>query len=251
MTSEMITIDAPDGTADAYVTRPDDATGSLPGVLFIMDAIGLRPQTKKMADRIASWGYVVLAPNMFYRGGTAAELEPTADLTDPENRAAVIGRVRPLMAELTDDVAAGDLSAYIDALHALGGVNTHPIGITGYCMGGRLGLLAATTRPDDVAALGMFHTGGLVTDSSSSPHLRVAEVRADIIAIHADNDHSLPPEAVATFERALTTAGVSHSVEVYPDAAHGYTMADTSMYHHEAAERHFDELQKLFARTLH
>lgn len=251
MTSKMITFAGPDGTVDAYVSRPDDASGPLPGVLFIIDAIGLRPQTKEMADRIASWGYVVLAPNVFYRGGTAAELAPTVDLTDPDNRAAMIGKVRPLMQQLTDDVAAADLSTYLDTLHSLDGVSPGPVGITGYCMGGRLGLLAATTRPDDVAALGMFHTGGLVTDSATSPHLRVAEVRADILAIHADNDHSLPPEAVATFEGALTTAGISHTAEVYPDAAHGYTMADTSMYHHDAAERHYDELQKLFARTLH
>ncbi|MGV9709420.1 dienelactone hydrolase family protein [Gordonia sp. NPDC003424] len=251
MTSEMITFDAPGGTADAYVTRPDDVSGRLPGVLFIIDAIGLRPQTKAMADRIASWGYVVLAPNVFYRGGTAAELEPTDDLTDADNRAAVIARVRPLMQELTDDVASADLSAYIDTLHSLDGVSPGPIGVTGYCMGGRLGLLAAATRPNEVAALGMFHTGGLVTDTSASPHLRVAEVSADLIAIHADNDRSLPPDAVAAFERALTTAGVSHSMSVFPGAAHGYTMADTAVYHHEAAEQHYEELQKLFARTLH
>lgn len=252
MPNEMISIPTPDGAADAYVTRPDDQSGDLPGVLFIIDALGLRPQTKKMADRIASWGYVVLAPNVFYRGGTAADLEPEGDLTDPDARAAVITKVRPLMAQLGDPaVAAADLSAYIDALHAQDGVTARPIGVTGYCMGGRLALLAAETRPDDVAAVGMFHTGGLVTDDSTSPHLRVGEVTADILAIHADNDRSLPPEAVAAFEASLTTAGVSHSASVYPGAAHGYTMADTGTYHPEAAEHHFDELQKLFARTLH
>ena len=54
-----------------------------PGVLFYIDAIGLRPQIEKMADRIASWGYVVLAPNVFYRDGSAAELAPKEDLREP------------------------------------------------------------------------------------------------------------------------------------------------------------------------
>ena len=56
---------------------------------------------------------------------------------------------------------------------------------------------------------------------------------------------------VAQFEHALITAGVTHSATVYPGAAHGYTMADTAMYHHDAAEHHFSELRKLFAHTLH
>ena len=63
---ETIELQAADGTAEAYLTgHPGD-----PGVLFYIDAIGLRPQIETMADRIASWGYVVLAPNVFYRDGT-------------------------------------------------------------------------------------------------------------------------------------------------------------------------------------
>ena len=55
-------------------------------MLFFVDAIGLRPRIEEMADRIASWGYVVLAPNVFHRDGRAADLAPTTDLTVPENR---------------------------------------------------------------------------------------------------------------------------------------------------------------------
>lgn len=62
---ETIQIEAADGNAEAYLTgRAGD-----PGVLFYVDAIGLRPQIEEMADRIASWGYVVLAPHVFYRDG--------------------------------------------------------------------------------------------------------------------------------------------------------------------------------------
>ncbi|AZG46413.1 dienelactone hydrolase family protein [Gordonia insulae] len=250
MPSEMITVDTPDGTADAYLTRPDD-DGPHPGVLFIIDAIGLRPQTKAMADRIASWGHVVLAPNVFYRSGSASELEPTVDLTDPSSRDEFFTDVMPRVRGLTDDLATPDLAAYIDALRGLEGVTDGPIGATGYCMGGRLALLAAATRPDDVGAIGMFHTGGLVTDDPASPHRRLPDVRADILAIHADQDRSLPPEAVATFEHALTSTGVTHSASVYPGAMHGYTMADTAVFHPEATEQHFTELRALYARTLH
>ena len=55
-------------------------------MLFYIDAIGLRPQIEEMADRIASWGYVVLAPNVFYRDGSAEELAPKQDLREPGAR---------------------------------------------------------------------------------------------------------------------------------------------------------------------
>jgi carboxymethylenebutenolidase len=250
LTHQMMSIAAPGGTAEAYLTRPDDADGPLPGVLFLIDAIGLRPRTTEMADRIASWGYVVLAPNLFYRNGTAAELEPTVDLTEPDARTAYFAEAMPRVHGLTDDLATDDLSVYLDTLRGIDGVSDGDVGATGYCMGGRLALLAAATRSDVVGAIGMFHTGGLVTDTPSSPHLRLPQVRADILAIHADEDHSLPPKSVAAFEHALTSSGVTHSASVFRGAHHGYTMSDTAVFHPEATERHFDELRALFARVL-
>src|SRR5262249_40549867 len=79
---ETIEIEAADGSAEAYLTGSQGD----PGVLFYIDGSGLRPQIAEMADRIASWGYVVLAPNVFYRKGTAAELAPKNDLRAPGAR---------------------------------------------------------------------------------------------------------------------------------------------------------------------
>ena len=60
----------------------------------------------------------------------------------------------------------------------------------------------------------------------------------------------MPLEDVATLEQALTDAGRTHLNEVYEGAAHGYSMADTSMYDERAAERHFHELRRLLDRVL-
>ncbi len=80
----LIEIPTADGTAEAYVARPPSGSG--PGVLFFMDAIGLRPQIAAMCDRIASWGYVVLAPNVFYRVGDVDGVGPHVDLRQPGAR---------------------------------------------------------------------------------------------------------------------------------------------------------------------
>jgi carboxymethylenebutenolidase len=66
----------------------------------------------------------------------------------------------------------------------------------------------------------------------------------------ADNDQSMTPEQIATVERALDEAGVTYRSDVYKDAAHGYTMADTPPYNEAAAERHFTELFSLLERTV-
>ena len=236
-----------DGLAEAYVARPDD--GDHPGVLFLMDAIGLRPRIAEMCQRIADWGFVVLAPNAFHRAGHIADLAPTADLREPGEREAFFADAMPRVQALTSDLAEQDIAAYLQALRHLPGVADGPVGVTGYCMGARLAVRAANLDPG-VAAVGGFHGGGLVTDAEDSPHRGLGHARAEFVFGHADNDRSMPPEAVEALGRALAEAGLTASNEVYAGAAHGYSMADTSMYDEAATERHFTELEGLFSRTL-
>ena len=244
MASSTIDVPTPDGVADAYLSRPDD-DGTHPGVLLIIDAFGLRPRIEEMADRIAAEGYVVLAPNVFYRDGRAP-LFDVPDLTDADARAAFFEQVRPLMSRLDGDAAARDGGAYLDALAGEG--SRGPAAITGYCMGARFGLRIAAAHPDRVAALGGFHGGGLATDAPDSPHLLAPQLRAEVYFGHADNDQSMTPEQAATLDAALDAAGVAHRSEIYEGAAHGYTMADTAAWNEAACERHFTALFDLLAR---
>ena len=247
-----IEIPMPDGgTAEAYVARPRDETGGEhPGVLFFMDAIGLRPRIAEMAQRIADWGYVVLAPHVFHREGRAEELAPKADLTQPGEREKFFAQATPRVRRLTSDLAERDIPAYLEALRGLPGVAPGAIGTTGYCMGARLALRAAGLDPE-VAAVGGFHGGGLATEADDSPHLGLSRARAEFVFGHADHDRSMPPEAVVLLGESLREAGLTASNEVYDGAAHGYTMADTAVYDEAATERHFAALRDLFDRALH
>jgi carboxymethylenebutenolidase len=245
MSSEMIDIETQDGVADAYLSRPDDDERH-PAVLLIMDAFGVRPQIQRMADRIAARGFVVLAPNVLYRAGRAP-LFPMADLEDPERRGPLIERIMPLIQSLTPELIVRDAVAYLDLLEKVG---RGPVAITGYCMGGRVGWRIAAAYPDRVAALGGFHTGGLVTEEQDSPHRSAGELTAELYLGHADNDQSMTADSIATLERTLDDAGVRYRSELYKGAAHGYTMADTAAYDEAAAERHFTELFGLLDRTV-
>ncbi len=248
----MIEIPTPDGPAEAYVARPAVAPqrAHLPGVLLFMDAIGLRPRIEDMADRIAGWGYVVLVPHLFHRLGRAAELAPSEDLRKPGVREAFFADAMPRVRTLTAQVSQRDIAAYLSALHGLPGVADSPVGVVGYCMGARLAVRAAGSHPDEVAAAAGFHGGGLVTEDEDSPHRALDGARAEFVFGHADNDRSMPPEAVSELGSTLAAAGLVASNEVYKGAAHGYTMADTAMYDEAATERHFADLRSLFERVL-
>ena len=245
MSSESIEIETADGVADAYLARPDDGEGPRTGVLLLMDAFGLRPTINDMADRIAAHGYVVLAPNLFYRAGRAPVTE-MPDLSDPDARGAFFGQLKPMMDALTPERAAADGDAYLARLESESG---GPSAIAGYCLGVRVGWRIAAAYPERVVALGGFHGGGLVTDAPDSPHLSASLLDTEVYLGFADNDPSMSAENIAELERALDEDGVAYRAEVYEGAGHGYTMADTPVYDAGAAERHYSELFALLERA--
>jgi len=246
--AELIPIQTPDGTAEAFLARPMQEPKG--GVLFFMDAIGLRPRIAEMVEEIASWGYVVLAPNVFYRWGSAADLEPKVDLRDPEERARYfeVSGVGQLLASLTPDMVARDIPAYVERLQDEL-PNDSKLATTGYCMGARLAMRAAGQFPGTIVAVGGFHGGGLVIDDPQSPHTAVT-AEAEYVFGHADNDRGMTPEDAAALEAALEAVGATYTAAIYPDAPHGYTMSDTASWHEPSYRRHVHELRALLERRL-
>jgi carboxymethylenebutenolidase len=237
-----------DGTADAFLAAPDDGARH-PGVLLYMDAFGPRPRLEEMAERLASKGYVVLVPHVFYREGRAPLMD-TSSLTDPDARGRLFEKISPWMGAHTPDRALADADSYVDYLRAHDQVDDGPLGAVGYCMGGALALRTAAAHPGDIGAVAAFHPGRLATDAPDSPHLLADRIEAEVYVASADQDQSMPPEQQERLDRALTDAGVTHVVEQYDGAKHGFTMSDTAAYDEVATERHWTALLGLFERTL-
>lgn len=243
-----ISVETADGPAEAYLASAGE--GAAPGVILYMDALGLRPQIAEMCERIAGWGYTVLAPNVFHREGSVAELAPRADMRTSEGRDEVIAAAKPRIGRLDTDRAERDVDAYVRALRSLAEVRDGRVATVGFCMGARLALRTAGRHPDSVALAAGFHGGGLVTSDSDSPHLAIASARAALLFGHADNDPGMTPDNAATLDAAARDAGLQCSSAIYPDAPHGYTMADTVMYQEQGAERAFAELREALGRHL-
>ena len=229
-----IEIRTEDGVAEAHLARPA-GDGPFPAVLMYMDAVGFRPTMKAMADRVASQGYVVLLPNLYYRAG---ELEPFDAKAVFGGDASERERLRVLVEGLDGDTEMRDTSAWLEALAARPEARPGPVGCVGYCMGGGFALLAACRFPDRVAAVASFHGGMFVTDPSA-PDIVAERVKAAVYLGVAEVDRSHDAEVSARLEAALTRAGVPHAIELYEGATHGYAVPDLPVYDEAASERHY------------
>jgi len=159
MTPTRIDIKTDDGLCPAYVFEPK-GSGPWPGVLFFMDGIGIRPAMFTMGERLAREGYFVLMPDLYYRAGPYAPMDAKTVFTDPAQRAQLMSR---FMGTATAANVMKDTRAFLDYLGSQPKVRSPKVGITGYCMGGRLALCATGTYPDRIVAAASYHGGNLAT----------------------------------------------------------------------------------------
>lgn len=245
MPSINATIDTPDGSCPVTLHTPN-GTGPWSGVVMFPDAGGARPTFQEMAARLAGFGHAVLLPDVYYREGDWEPFDMATVFTDEAERARLFG----LITSLTPERVAGDAAAFFDFLAARPEVRGEKFGVCGYCMGGRISVTLAGLLPDRVGAAGSFHGGGLVVDGDdSSPHLLADRMTATVYVAGAQNDRSFTADDAETLDKALTAAGVTHTVEFYP-AEHGFAVPDNAPYDQEAAERHWIALQELFETAL-
>jgi carboxymethylenebutenolidase len=246
MTEQDLQLPMPDGTADAVLFSPDPST-PLPGVLHLPDIGSIRETHREMARRLASQGYVVLMPNLFYR----SRRPPVFDFPRKMGEPRTMERFAELTGPLTPDAQMRDVAAYVDLLSAQSAVRPGPIGTLGYCFGGSMALRAAAVRPEKVVAAASFHGGGLLkADDPGSPHLLLPQVKARLYFGHAVEDKSMPAEAIALFEQALAAWGGAYESDTYESSSHGWTVPDNPAFNPPQAERAFAKLSGLFAETL-
>jgi carboxymethylenebutenolidase len=240
-----IEIKTRDGLCPSYIYRPAGA-GPWPAVLVFMDGPGIRPAMLQLGERLASHGYFVLLPDLFYRAGPYAPMDPKSLFSDPEKRKVLMEKFFPAAASAN---VMADVPAFLDFLAAQPDVRPGGIGVTGYCMGGRLALIAAGTYPEQIVAAASYHGGRLANDDPDSPHRLAQKMKARIYVAAAIEDQSFPDEMKTRLEKALTDAGVDHRIETYP-ARHGWVFPDFPVYDAAASERHWQSMLALFDSKL-
>jgi carboxymethylenebutenolidase len=238
------TITTSDGTCSISLSTPD-GDGPWPAVVMYPDAGGARQTFRDMAQQLAGYGYAVLVPDVYYRDGDWKPFEMTTVFTDVNERARLFG----MIAKVTPDIMASDANAFFDYLEARPEVSGTTFGTTGYCMGGRISVMVSGRVPARVAAAMSFHGGGLVTDDPTSPHLLADRIEAVVYVGAAKDDQSFTTAHGETLDKALTAAGVDHTIEFY-SAAHGFAVPDNEPYDADAAKRHWDAIERTFGAQL-
>ena len=238
--TEWTSVAASDGASfDTYLALPPAGKG--PGLVLFQEIFGVNEHIRMVAEQYALDGFVVSAPDVFWRQQRRVDLGYEG--ADRQRGIDLMGQTKP--AELEADIVAS-----VKALRARPEI-TGKVGAVGYCMGGRLAFGAAAVAGERAAAVASFHASRMVTDDETSPHLLLPRIRGEVYVAHADHDGGMPPEQQERFAAALREAGLTFSAEQYDDARHGFTMSDTPVYDADATERHWKALLDLFDRQLH
>jgi carboxymethylenebutenolidase len=242
---ERIEIRTEDGVCPIHVFHPA-GRGPLPAVLLFMDGVGIRPALFEMGERLASAGYHVLLPDLFYRAGPYEPMNAKTVWSDLAQRQALMSK---FMSTTSVANVMRDTRTFLDHLAADSRAKGPRVGITGYCMGGRMALAAAGHFPDRIAAAAAYHPGNPASDAPDSPHLLAAKMKARVYVAGAAEDATFPDVQKERLGLALVSAGVEHVVETYP-ARHGWVPSDTPAHDPVQAERHWKTLLELLASSL-
>ncbi len=218
------------GTYDAYLCLPPGGSG--PGLVLFQEIFGVNRHIRVVAEQYALDGFVVLAPDVFWRQAPRVELGYAG---------ADMERARALVGAADRDALAEDVKTTVAALRARPEVKGK-VGAFGYCMGGRLSFVAAATAGVDSA---VCYYGGGIQDQ-----LELAEqITCPIMFHYGETDANIPPAAVEKVKSAM--AGHRAEVHVYPGAGHGFNCWDREAYYPPAAALAHGRTLQHFATTLY
>lgn len=242
MIEENIDIPTADGSMNSFVVYPEE-DGPHPVVLFYMDAPGKREELHDMARRLASVGYFVVLPNLYYRRSRDYYLKERS----PEALAEMFGHMGALHAQTTQI----DTQALIDFVDRHAMADAHRLGAVGYCMSGPFVMWAAAQFPQRFRSIASVHGANMATDAADSPHRMAPQIQCECYFACAEIDKWAPPADIQQLEDSLKAGKVKHRIEWYPQTEHGFVFPKREgIYRAPAAERHWERLFSLFGRTL-
>jgi carboxymethylenebutenolidase len=239
MIERQIDVTTPDGEMTTFIFHPQH-DGPFPVVLYLMDAPSIRPALKDMASRLATAGYYVMLPYLFYRGGPYREfgasdedMHARRELMETVTPTNIVGDAEALLAVAADDPAAGD----------------GRVGVVGFCMSGGLAVALARALPDRIGAAASIHGAWLVRDTSDSPHLGLEPVKAELYFAWVEDDPTAPVDTIPVMEQALDDAGVTYTIDRITDAVHGFAPAG-ERYDRRASELHWERVHAVLQRNI-
>lgn len=220
-----------DSTMKVYMSLPEGAS-PFPAVVVIQHQGGVDPFIEEMTNRIAAAGFIGAAPDLYHRDS------PNCRDDGPTRRA-----------RLRDVSVIKDVNAAVEFLKGLKSVNREALGITGFCMGGRVAYLMAAANPTFKA--GVAYYGGNIMapwGDGPSPFDHTREIHCPIMGHFGEDDKNPSPEDMRKLDAELGKYGKVHEFYSYPNTGHGFMDRSKSNYRAHADEASWPRTLNFFKR---
>ena len=231
---ETIHVDGED--MHVYASVPSGRGGGpFPAVIVSQHGGGVDQFIRDMADSLASAGFAAVAPNLFHRF-TEEQLD---------NRS---GRIQ----HLSDPEIVADINATVDWLRAHPAIQGDHIGITGFCMGGRVAWLGAATNQHIKAAVPYYGGNIFVTwgAGEQTPFELASGIQCPVLFHFGEIDENPSPEDKEKLDAELTRLGVAHQFHTYPGADHAFMDYTGLRHQQEASEASWPRTVEFFTAHL-
>ncbi|MDQ2662869.1 MAG: dienelactone hydrolase family protein [Candidatus Eremiobacteraeota bacterium] len=220
MTGKNVNIPVGGTTMPAYVAHPPEGSGPHPAVIVLQEIYGINSEMQRIADLVASIGYVGLVINVYHRH-------------DPDFQAAYTpeGSQKGLAAAatITRESIRADVAASMDWLSAQPYVRAGKIATWGFCLGGAMAFVSASL-PGLSGAI-VFYGSQIVRAFPSGEVEGLADagkVACPLLIVFGGDDASTPPEQVARVKQTLEAAGKEAHVQVYSNVGHAFFRSSAS-----------------------
>jgi carboxymethylenebutenolidase len=206
---------------------------------------GMDDGTKAAMDVFVRAGYLVVAPDRYYREGPWLWAEPD-ELRAAGPGSAAAARFERRLLDTSEDMVAEDLGALFDRLDQDPSVGSLPRAVVGYCIGARSAIRSMSDHPDVFVAGALLHPSFCVSDGPGSPHESVPALRARLYVAIGQEDRMASPAANRPLIEAVGRLGSRGRVDILPGADHGFAVPGAG-YHAEAARASYEMALATFA----
>jgi len=242
MIEKEVVVTTKNGRMPTFMACPD-GPDSFPGIIFYMDAPGMREELRNMARRIAKHGYFCLLPDMYYRLGTCH-----FDLLHRDDAMSAV--IRAAMNHLTNTRVVDDTAALLAFLDAQDMAKAGPVGCVGHCMSGQYITTVSAHFPHRMAAAASLYGVGIITDKEDSPHLLLDKIKGELYYAFAETDQAVPAHIPGELKQALDKVDAKYELKVFPGTHHGFCFPERAAYDTLAAEETWSKIFAMWDRRL-